>query len=125
MSKEIEELLKNRPEVRGQMQQATKELDTRTMPTHNIEGNPNPRAQDTPNPNASQRVTSPGESAVFKHDHQAMPNAHDQQPAAPQGNSKEVDQMLSDQNKAQTIDTGKELNQQHQVSHNQEQDHER
>lgn len=124
MSKEIEELMKNRPEVKGQMQQATKELDTRTMPTQSIEGNPNPRPHDSPNPNANQRVTSPGESAVFKHDHQSMPDAHDQQSVAPQGNSKEVDQMLSDRSKGQTIDTGKELNQ-NQVSHDKDQDQER
>ena len=125
MSKEIEELMKNRPEVRGQMQQATKEIDTRTMPTQSIEGNPNPRPQDSPNPNANQRVTSPGESAVPQHDNKAMQNAYDQQPAAPKGNSKEVDQALSDRSKSESIDTGKELNQQHQVSHNKDQDMER
>lgn len=124
MSKDLDDLIKSLPPER----RAT--FDKAQSQIQGLKAQEQSFAQDTspahiPNQNATQRE-APGENAVFQHDNKAMENKYypDQKPEM-QGNSKEVDQMLSNQSKAQTIDTGKELNQQHQVSHDKEQDHER
>lgn len=124
MSKEIDELLKNRPEIKSQVQQATKQLDTQTMPSQGIEGNPRPRAQDTPNKDAIQGSTAPGDKAVSWHDSQSMENKYYPDSKTP-SQSNEVDKALSERGKIESQETGKELNQQHQVSANKDQDLER
>lgn len=112
MSKDIDDLIKSLPPEKRAV------YDKAQSQVQGLKAQEQSFAQDTtpahiPNQNATQR-DAPGESAVFKHDNKSMQNAYDQQSAAPQGNSQEVDKMISDRSKAQTIDTGKELNQ-HQV----------
>lgn len=114
MSKDIDDLIKSMPPEKRAAFENTR-ADLKEQGAQVKPSNYDPQA-----PPRQAQYTNSNEPKLNK---DLLPA--DQQAASPQGNSQEVDKMISDRSKAQTIDTGKELNQQQVKDPNKDQDQER
>lgn len=123
MGKDIDDLIKSLPPEKREV------FDKAQSQVEHLKGQVKPveqdiRPGDVPNQNAIQR-SAPQEPKDFLHDGKSMPDAYDQKSASSPGQQNEVEKMISDRSQAATVETGKELNQQHQVTHTKDQENER
>ena len=123
MGKDLDDLIKSLPpEKRAVYDKAQSLLQGLEAKEQSARQNVSPGH--VANQNAIQH-DAPQEPKGFMHDGKSMQDAYDQTGPTSQAKGNEIDQMISDRDKAESKETGQQLTQQHEVRHQKEDELER